>query len=128
MCLSTTFSALFEFISAKTQTYFRKYVYVFPEIFTRISANKFDVGLKKRRFVPDGDMCTSLAGTKACPRCGRSRALGADMGISRPQWDLGTYAENALCHTSHSLPAFFFFAITRIIGSKTIMMMIAKPT
>ena len=88
----------FEFISANTCVYFGKYAHVFPQIFLRISANKFGAGLKKRcfvpsgdslRFVPDGDMYTSQAGTKvrarrgtflrtgrrtwACHSCGRGR-------------------------------------------------------
>ena len=86
----------FEFISANTCVYFGKYAHVFPQIFLRISANKFGAGLKKRCFVPDGDMYTSLTGTRACPRCGRSHALGADMGLSQP-WtrrNLGASAEN----------------------------------
>ena len=69
-------------ISANTCEYFGKYAHVFPQIFLRISANKFGAGLKKRCLVPGGDMYTSLSGTKAYPHRGHSRALGADMGMS----------------------------------------------
>ena len=110
----------FEFISANTCVYFGKYAHVFPQIFLRISANKFGAGLKKRcfvpsgdslRFVPDGDMYTSLTGTRACPRCGSSHALGADTGMSKPRTrkDLCADAENNRVIPCHSLLASFPF-------------------
>ena len=85
MCRMEHFSALFSnlfaekrvHISANTYTYFGKYAHVFPQIFLRISANKFGAELKMRflsltgtilHLVPVGDMCTSLPRTRACPR------------------------------------------------------------
>ena len=58
---------------------------LFPQKRTRFSANKFGAELKRRRFVPGGDMYTSLIGTKVCPRRGHSRTPGADMGMSQPR-------------------------------------------
>ena len=79
-------------ISANTCTFFPEYSRVFPQIFLRISANKFGTCLKMRflsvagiilHLVPVGDMRTSLAGTKACPHRGHSHAPYADMGMSQ---------------------------------------------
>ena len=130
MCRIKHFSALFsnlfaqkrKRISANTCVYFGKYAHVFPQIFLRISANKFCAELKRRCFVhggdcfafcprrghvhvPDGDMCTSLAGTKVCPRCGHSRALDVDVGMSQPRTrkDLGVSAKKA---RTGAFPAF----------------------
>ena len=125
---SALFSNLFpqkrKRISANTCTYFGKYAHVFPQIFLRISANKFSAELKRRfflsqtgivlhfvrgrdslRLVPSGDMYTSLAGTKVCPRCGHSRALDVDVGMSQPRTrkDLGASAKKA---RAGAFPAF----------------------
>ena len=114
MCRMEHFSALFsnlfpqkrKRISANTCVYFGKYAHVFPQIFLRISANKFGADLKKRRFVCSRD------GFAFCPQRGH---FGRVRRKRRP-------------HAFQSLLDFLFFAIERMIGNKTIMRMIPKPT
>ena len=119
-------------ISANTCVYFEKYAHVFPQIFLRISANKFGAGLKKRCFVPDGDMYTSQAGTKVRARRGRSYAPGGGHGhvtAADAEGFMRVHKKRAgSCRAFYFFSYFFFFAITRIIGSKTIMRIIPKPT
>ena len=126
-------------ISANTCVHFGKYAHVFPQIFLRISANKFDAGLKKRCFVPSGDslrlvpawdMYTSQAGTKVRARRGRSYAPGGGHGhvTAADAEGFMRIHKKRRVYDSQSLPVFLLFAIARIIGSKTIMRIIPKPT
>ena len=80
MCRMEHFSELFsnlfaqkrKRISANMCVYSGKYAHVFPQIFLRISANKFDAGLKRRFFVRGRD------GFAFCPQQGHVHVLGRD--------------------------------------------------